>query len=87
MRAFPLKGIPENEWEKLVGSVKVELENLSEAQRTSSSPGERRQGKMRATLRLHPDTGLLVVLGQPPFLDTVASFVSAWQANVKRLPK
>jgi hypothetical protein len=74
MRAFPLKGIPKNQWEKLAMLAEGELANLAAAQRTSG-------GKRGATLRIHQDTGLLVVLGPAAYLDTVGSFVTAWQAN------
>jgi len=74
MRAFPLKGIPKNQWEKLARVAEEELASLAAAQRTSG-------GKRGATLRIHQDTGLLVVLGPAAYLDTVGSFVTAWQAN------
>jgi hypothetical protein len=74
MRAFPLKGIPKSQWEKLAMVAEGELANLAAAQRTSGA-------KPGATLRIHQDTGLLVVLGPAAYLDTVGSFVTAWQAN------
>jgi len=78
MKAFPLKGIPEKEWDKLAKAAEGELENLAAAQKTSRRSSEGRSG---TRLHLHHDTGLLVVLGPPAFIEAVGSFVTAWHAN------
>ena len=77
MRAFPLKGIPKDTWDKLAREAEAELGNLAQAQRTPASSWK------FVSLRIHRDTGLLVVLGPAAFLDAVGSFVTAWQANQK----
>jgi len=78
MKAFPLRGIPEKEWERLARAAEEELANLAVAQRTRAGGyGEQR----RPTLHIHQNTALLVVLGPPSFLDAVGSFVTAWHAN------
>jgi len=76
MKAFPLKGIPEKEWDKLARVAEEELGNLAAAQRTPNR-------KSGATLHIHHETGLLVVLGPSSFLEAVGSFVTAWHANSK----
>jgi hypothetical protein len=82
MKAFPLKGIPETDWDRLERVAEDELRNLAAAQGSSAGPGNREGGrKMGATLNIHHDTGLLVVLGPPSFLEAVDSFVTAWHAN------
>jgi hypothetical protein len=77
MKAFPLKGIPEKEWDNLVDRLRMDLRNLAEAQRTTPSG----LGQRAIQITLHRDTGLLVVLGPPSFLDAADSFVTAWHAN------
>ncbi len=76
MKAFPLKGIPEKEWEKLALVAEQELRALAAVQRASSR-------ELRPMLRIHRETALLIVLGPPSFLDAVGSFVTAWHANAR----
>jgi hypothetical protein len=76
MKAFPLKGIPETEWDKLASVAERELQNLAAVQRTSGR-------ELRPTLRIHTEAALLIVVGPPSYLDAVGSFVTAWHANAK----
>jgi hypothetical protein len=79
MKAFPLKGIPQKDWDKLASVAEQELRNLAVVQRTSGRA-------FTPSLRIHADAALLIAVGPPSFLDAVGSFVTAWHANAKFAP-
>lgn len=76
MKAFPLRGIPEQEWDKLAEVTMQEINMLARVQGV-----EKRPEGSEIRVDLHRGVGLLIVLGPPSILETVDSFVTAWHAN------
>jgi hypothetical protein len=92
MKAFALKGIPENEWGKLEEVVGHELDTLAMLQ-IERPVGERHsdheqtlmaeeiERQRQSRVALYKDTGLLIVRGPEPILEAAESLVTAWRAK------
>jgi hypothetical protein len=77
VKAYPLRGIPEKEWEAIVLTVQQEIEALLGAQ-AGPRTGEPNR---RIQVALHRGIGLLIVRAPEQVLETAESIVTAWRAN------
>jgi hypothetical protein len=74
MKAYALKGTPENEWPALQSLVNQELKELALIQGSQHVAGMTR-------VSLHTETGLLIVLGPESVQEAAESLVTAWRRN------
>jgi len=74
MKAFALQGIPTNEWMKLARATDEDLSRLANDQGAVDM-------RRAFEVNVHPDTGLLVVMGPEGMLQAAESIVVAWREN------
>jgi hypothetical protein len=87
VRAFPLAGIPKEDWGKLHKELMEATDqaklHILEWRRGS---GNDRTGFEGASASIHPETCLLVAYGSEVYLQLVESFINAFNANRRPAP-
>jgi hypothetical protein len=76
IKAFALRGIPEGEWGKLGQELSEQFDLFSKL----NHEGEKQP---KTDIAIHPDTGLLIVVGPESYVEAAESLVAAWHANGK----
>jgi hypothetical protein len=88
VRAFPLAGIPKEDWDKLYEELQrardEAMARIRESRRASG--GNDRTGFEGSSASIHPGTRLLVACGTEVYLQMVESFVNALGANHRPVP-
>ncbi len=85
LKAYPLRGIPQGDWEKLANTAEEEAQKLMAAQRQLTADPARlraQDGWDTRQITIHQDTGLMVVIGPDSMLEIVDSILNAWRANL-----
>lgn len=82
-RAFPLRGLPEKQWEVALNEIEETLKTLMkvEAEREANSLGG--TTPVHRSVRIHQSSGLLVATGLESDLEFVASVLESMRANEK----
>ncbi len=88
VRAFPLAGIPKEDWGKLQKELMEATDqakmHILEWHRVSG--GNDRTGFEGASAAIHPETNVLVACGSEVYLQLVDSFINAFNANRRPAP-
>jgi len=79
VKAFPLKGIPEKDWDKLEKDIAEARDALP---RTFADVGAPPLGRI-GRIEIHRATSLIVATGSAPFIEMVESMVAAYHANAQ----
>ena len=79
-RAFPLRGLPEKQWEVALNEIEKTLTQAEAEREANSLAGT---NPVYRSVRIHQSSGLLVATGLESDLEFVASVLEAMRANEK----
>ena len=82
-RAFPLRSLPEKQWEVALIQIEQTLATLKAQQDEQDANNPGRVASVRRSARIHASSGLLVATGLESDLEFVASVLEAMRANEK----